>query len=146
MFTSLDEPDLELLIAGPSGWGDPVIVDNKRIRQLGYVEEHDLASLYQLSLGCVFPSLYEGFGYPVAEAITLGIPVACSNNSSLGEIAGDAAITFDPHSPEDMKRGLKSLVHDTALRNTIVKNCTARSNLFTPEHFRMQLLSLIKAL
>jgi glycosyltransferase involved in cell wall biosynthesis len=145
-FTTLQEIDIELLIAGPRGWGDTTIKENPHIRQLGYVEEGDLPALYHLAHGFVFPSLYEGFGYPVAEALTLGIPVACSNNSSVGEIAGDAAILFDPLSKEDIARGLQTLIHNTSERSRCKRNSMKRARMFTPDHFRLQMLSLFKKL
>lgn len=145
-YSSLKESDVELLIAGPPGWGDTSLKETRYIRQLGYVEEKDLPALYHLARGFVFPSLYEGFGYPVAEALTLGIPIACANNSSVGEIAGDAAILFDPHSEEAIAKGLHTLIHDDQERARCKKNSRERARLFAPEHYRSQMLSLFRTL
>ena len=67
-----------------------------RIEQLGYVEEQDMPALYTLADAYVYPSLYEGFGLPVLEAMQCGCPVVASNASSIPEVAGDAAILVDP--------------------------------------------------
>jgi glycosyltransferase involved in cell wall biosynthesis len=66
------------------------------LRRLGYVSDHELASLYRRATALVFPSWYEGFGLPVLEAMTLGCPVICSNGTSLDELGGNAAAYIDP--------------------------------------------------
>ena len=77
-----------------------------QIRFLGFVPTEELPSLYHHAELLVFPSLYEGFGIPLVEAMACGTPCACSNNSSLGEIAGDAAFTFSPSSVNSIKNAL----------------------------------------
>ncbi len=69
------------------------------VRWLGWTADADLEGLYALAARFVFPSLYEGFGLPVLEAMQRGVPVACSDRSSLPEVAGDAALLFDPDDP-----------------------------------------------
>lgn len=67
----------------------------------------------------VFPSTYEGFGLPVLEAMALGVPVVCSRTSSLPEVAGDAAVFFDPNSVDDMAKEIVSVACNPSLRDTL---------------------------
>ena len=83
------------------------------IRFTGFVENADIPNLWAEAGFYVFPSLFEGFGLSLIEAMSKGIPCACSNNGSLGEIAGDAAITFDPESVDDMAAALARLLGES---------------------------------
>ena len=94
-FTSLNRNDIELCIVGPQGWDTPHKAP-KNVRFLGFVPDNDLYALYTLSYGFVLASLWEGFGYPVVEAMLLRTPVATSDRSSLKEIANNNALLFDP--------------------------------------------------
>jgi glycosyltransferase involved in cell wall biosynthesis len=102
-----------------------------RVRLLGWVSEADLEGLYGVARCFVFPSLAEGFGLPVLEALERGLPVACSSASSLPEIAGDAARYFDPLDVEDMRRAIADLVADEALRSRLAVVGRARAQLFS---------------
>ncbi|WP_338114208.1 glycosyltransferase family 1 protein [Thiorhodococcus mannitoliphagus] len=93
----------------------------------GYLSDADLGSLIAYSAGLVFPSLYEGFGLPVLEAMAAGIPVACSSCTALPEVAGDAAIYFDPLSVEDIAESLISLTQDRRRRVALVRAGLARA-------------------
>ncbi len=97
------EAEVELIIVGPDGWGniDNSKIDNHRIRLLGYVPDEELYALYASAICFVFPSLYEGFGYPAVEAMSLGCPTALSRTSSLIEIGGDASIFFNPEKVDE---------------------------------------------
>ena len=81
----------------------------------GFVEDDQLAALYASSLGIVFPSLYEGFGLPVLEAMAFGKPVLCSRATSLPEVAGDAALFFDPRSPRELCDAMTRLLTEPGL-------------------------------
>lgn len=107
-FTQLNRPDIELVIVGPDGW-DKISRNHSNIRFLGFVPDEDLPSLYTLSCGFVLASLWEGFGYPVLEAMLLNKPVAVSNRSSLAEITKDVGIQFDPEDISAIKIGLEQL-------------------------------------
>lgn len=88
-----------------------------RVEFTGLVSEAELVSLYQRARAYVMPSFYEGFGLPVLEAMACGTPVACSNTSSLPEIAGEGnALFFDPHSDDDMAQALKKIWEEAPLR------------------------------
>jgi glycosyltransferase involved in cell wall biosynthesis len=84
------------------------------VRLLSWVSGAELEGLYALAAVFVFPSLYEGFGLPVLEAMRRGVPVACSNRSSLPEVAGDAALLFDPHDPRAMTAAIERILGDEA--------------------------------
>ncbi len=87
----------------------------------GYLTDGDLDLLYAHALFFVFPSLYEGFGLPVLEAMSHGTPVACSNAASLPEVAGDAAVLFDPRSPAEIQCALRDLLDSADLRATLAR-------------------------
>lgn len=107
---------LTLVIVGPKGWGDEVTKMGADIKIFDYVTDEELSALYSQATCFVMPSLYEGFGYPVIEAMYHGCPVACSNTSSLGEIAGKAAQTFDPSKPDDIAKTILTILSDSKLR------------------------------
>jgi glycosyltransferase involved in cell wall biosynthesis len=102
----------------------------------GYVSTPELGTLIANSLGMVFPSLYEGFGMPVIEAMAMGVPVACSNLTSLPEVAGDAAILFDPRVPDSLVTALISLASHQALRETLISRGRERATVFS-DHLQM---------
>jgi glycosyltransferase involved in cell wall biosynthesis len=85
------------------------------VRFLGWTSAETLEGLYAIASGFVYPSLYEGFGLPVLEAMARGVPVACSNTTSLPEVAGDAALLFDPERVEDIAAAITSLLTDATL-------------------------------
>lgn len=104
----------ELIIAGPFGWESEQLRHRlaltDRVRYLGPLPEEDLAGLTAGAQAFVFPSLYEGFGLPVAQAMACGVPVLTSNNSSLAEITGDCGVQFDPYSETEMSNAIGSVV------------------------------------
>jgi glycosyltransferase involved in cell wall biosynthesis len=89
------------------------------VRFLHWVEQADLEGLYAAATAFVFPSLYEGFGFPVLEAMRRGVPVACSDRSTLPEVAGDAALLFDPEDDEAIHAALVRLLGDDELRTRL---------------------------
>ena len=82
------------------------------VRLLGWIEPAELEGLYAAAACFVFPSLIEGFGLPVLEAMSRGVPVACSGRGSLAEVAGDAALIFDPESESEIAAAIERLVTD----------------------------------
>jgi len=88
----------------------------KQVRFLGYCPHGDLPTLYRGAACLIFPSLFEGFGMPVLEAMACGCPVVCSNTSSLPEIAGDAALQVDPFDGEAFAAAAARLLRDADLR------------------------------
>ena len=102
----------------------------------GYVSTPELGTLIANSLGMVFPSLYEGFGMPVIEAMAMGVPVACSHLTSLPEVAGDAAILFDPRVPDSLVTAMISLASHQAQRETLISRGRERATVFS-DHLKM---------
>lgn len=103
---------------------------NERVLLPGYVSPTDLQALYAHSLAVVFPSLYEGFGMPVIEAMARRIPVCCSNGTALAEVAGDAALLVDPRHPQQIATALLRLAGDEALRQRLVNRGLQQSRQF----------------
>jgi len=108
--------DVHLAVAGQSGWGDdPSLSDatlTGRVHRLGYVPQADLPALYSGASVFVFPSLHEGFGLPVLEAMACGTPVVTSDRSSLPEVADDAALLVDPTDAAALTTAVASLLDD----------------------------------
>jgi glycosyltransferase involved in cell wall biosynthesis len=101
------------------------------VRFLAWVEAGELEALYAMA-GCfVFPSLYEGFGFPVLEAMDRGVPVACSDRSSLPEVAGEAALLFDPESPRAIADAVERLLADPVLTARLRDAGRAQAARFT---------------
>ncbi len=97
----------------------------------GWVSPRELEGLYRASTCFVFPSLYEGFGLPVLEAMARGVPVATSDRGSLAEIVDDAALTFDPESPRAIADAVERLLHDPAERARLSEKGRARASRFS---------------
>jgi glycosyltransferase involved in cell wall biosynthesis len=101
-----------------------------KVRVLGYLPYEKLPVLYNLARLTVFPSLFEGFGMPVLEAMACGCPVACSNVTSIPEVAGDAARYFDPNSPEQIAQTILSLWDDERALRELGEKGVQRVELF----------------
>ena len=117
-----------LVIVGKPGWlSEPIIKgirSSDRVIWLDNVETHDLPAIYSLASLFVYPSLYEGFGLPVLEAMACGTPVITSDLSSLPEVAGDAALLVDPNSVDEIALAIKRLLEDQGLRKDLIsKGC-----------------------
>ena len=118
-----------LVIAGKFGWGN----QQSAIKFLGYVPQEDLPALYSGAQVFVYPSLYEGFGLPILEAMACGCPVVTSNVSSMPEIAGEAAVLVNPEKVEDIARGIKEVIGDKEIRDKLVKKGIERAKQFSWE-------------
>ncbi|MBN2464189.1 glycosyltransferase family 4 protein [candidate division WOR-3 bacterium] len=133
-------PSLKLVM---TGWSKPELIDRTRsaVTALGLqqrviimanpLDESQLSSLYRHCTAFVYPSLYEGFGLPVLEALAHGIPVACSRVSSLPEVGGEAAVYFDPTSVRDIAEKLNSIISDEVLERRLRRQGPLRAAEFS---------------
>lgn len=101
--------DLNLVLVGKYGWGQEIPV-SENIKQTGFVSQEDLSAIYSGARVFVYPSLYEGFGLPILEAMACGVPTITSNNSSMAEIAKDAAILIDPRNEAQLKKAIEMVL------------------------------------
>lgn len=130
------KPDLrknfELIIAGPVGWAAGATLNRIRSEAtyLGYVPEADLPGLVAGAAVFVYPSLYEGFGFPVVQAMAAGTPVVTSNTSCLPEVAGDAAVLTDPRSPAEIASMLERVLESETLRAELSSRGKRRAQLY----------------
>jgi len=140
-----------LVIAGGTGWGGININDTvadlglgKYVRILGYVDESILATLYAHALFLAMPSLYEGFGLPLVEAMVRGTPVLTSNNSSMPEVAGNAGLLIDPLDTQSIKNGLGELISNHNVRGALADNARANVTRFNWDNSAKQLVSVFE--
>jgi glycosyltransferase involved in cell wall biosynthesis len=130
--------DRRLLIAGQPAWnyqGEERLADELGMRDrvifAGYVPDGDLPALYSACDAFAFPSLFEGFGVPVLEAMACGAPVVTSDVSATAEVAGSAAVLVDPHSVASIRDGLRRALSDDGLRGDLVAFGRARAAQFS---------------
>ncbi|GAU82900.1 glycosyltransferase family 1 protein [Bosea sp. BIWAKO-01] len=109
------------------------IKSDRRVRRLPYVPMDTLYALIRGARAVLFPSLYEGFGLPVLEAMLLGTPTITSNTSSLPEVAGDAAILVDPYRPDAIRDAIRAVDSDDALCTELARRGREQAALFSPE-------------
>lgn len=144
-----------LVIVGTRAWGSevelrmlqrdelqPLKTTFRTIRRLDYLPRSLLLKLVRGARAVTFPSLYEGFGLPVLEAMTLGTPVLTSNTSSLPEVAGDAAIQVDPYDVRAIAEGLRALDADPALRERLSAAGIVQARQFTMESYQDRLAAM----
>jgi glycosyltransferase involved in cell wall biosynthesis len=136
--------DIPLLIAGPKGWlyeEDLALIEsvNGPVRRLGYLPRRHVVALLQCARFLAFPSICEGFGLPVLEAMQLGVPVLTSNTSSLREVAGDAAVLIDPLDIADMVRGTRQIASDADLRAELSRRGPLQAAKFDQREYRKRL-------
>lgn len=121
----------ELIIAGPSGWASGKTLARLRyVRYLGYVPEAIMPGLTAGAAIFAYPSLYEGFGFPVAQAMAAGVAVITSNVSSMPEVAGDAALLIDPKSQNELHHALSRLMTSDGLRAALAAAGRKRAESF----------------
>ncbi len=125
--------DVGLVLAGPQGWlYDPRWTEGVHGVVLpGYVDDADVAALYSGAEALVFPTLHEGFGFPVLEAMRCGTPVITSATSSLPEVAGPAALLVNPRDVGAIAAGIEQIVADSALRDSLIARGFVQAGRFT---------------
>jgi len=103
----------------------------KKVKLAGFVDENDLVAIYNLATVYCQPSFYEGFGMPVLEAMACGTPVLAAKINALQEIAGDAALFFDPYNVSDLAENIKSIFENTYLRKDLIKKGRVKARDFS---------------
>ena len=144
-----DFPDLHLVLAGKKGWLYEEIRYKAeelggKVHLPGYIASEDLPLLIRKARLFILPSLYEGFGFPILEAMAAGTPVVCSNASALPEVAGDAALLFDPHDVEAMRETARKVLEDEALRAELVERGLERAKVFSWERCAREILAVLE--
>ena len=138
----------KLILVGFSGWKNREIMDeinkNKNIIYLGYLSDEDLAKVYNLASLFVYPSFYEGFGFPPLEAMACGTPILISNKSSLPEVGADAAIYCEPNDINDIKDKIIKILSDDKLKTTMIEKGLKQAQKFTWEKSAKEHLELFK--
>jgi glycosyltransferase involved in cell wall biosynthesis len=155
----LSAVDIPLVITGAVGWGNrseaKMLEDlrtggrtqaSRRIYHFEYVSIPMLVALIRGARAVLFPSLYEGFGLPVLEAMLLGTPVVTSRASSLPEIAGDAALYVNPYDIEGIAQAIKTITADDDLRTELARRGRAQAALFSVERYRERVAALYERL
>lgn len=130
--------DFPLVIAGGKGWLNsdiPPLLDSlgikESVRFTGYIDGNDISAVYSGASVFAYPSLYEGFGLPILEAMSCGAPVITSNTSSMPEVAGDAALLVDPLNADELASALETVLEDEGLRTGMKKKGLARAAMFS---------------
>jgi glycosyltransferase involved in cell wall biosynthesis len=138
----------QLVIAGRPGWayGDTLqkIRDEPGVRYLGHVDEPTLAALYESASVLAFPSLYEGFGLPLLEAMAQGVPAVIGKSGALPELAGGSAIEVDPEDVDAIAGGLEKLLSDADLRKALGEAGKQRAAGFTWEKAAASTLGILR--
>lgn len=129
--------DTQLILAGGRGWHDDDIVkkacETPGVRWLGHVSGEKYRELLESATIFALPSLYEGFGLPVLDAMKAGVPVVISDRGSLREVAGDAAVYIDPEDVDSIAKGLSRLLNDEQLRSELWKKGHTQATKFSWE-------------
>lgn len=152
--SGLHQQGYSLVLAGKSGWLAQSILDaidhqppavRDCIRVTGYVDEADKAALLSGATTLTFPSLYEGFGFPVLEAQACGTAVICANTSSLPEVAGEGALLVDPLDTTALAEAMQRVASDANLRQNLVAAGYANLNRFSWPDAAVRVLDVLEA-
>ncbi len=143
--------EVRLVIAGARGWMNTPVHDTleklglmERVTFTGYVDRTDLAALYSMAECFVYPSLYEGFGLPVLEAMACATPVITSKTSSMPEVAGSAARLIDPLDEEDLARALEEILENKELQGRMTAEGLEQAKRFSWERCAKETLDVYK--
>ena len=150
---ALRDSQYNLVLAGGEGWmyedvRDQVVKRGLKQRVIfpGLVAEDDLPCLYSAASMMVFPSLYEGFGLPIVEAMACGVPVIASNASCLPEVAGNASLMVDPRDVSAMATAMQELVSQSSLRAALRARGLERAEQFRWENSAAELLQIYRTI
>lgn len=145
--------DLSLVIAGKKSWGYPQCFSKvqelnlkEKIIFCDYTSDEDLIALYNFAEVFIYPSFYEGFGLPVLEAMSCSAAVICSENSSLPEIAGDAAILVNPNDTQEIKNAIKKVLSGPDVKNTMSEKSVRQAGKFSWKKTAQETIEVYKKL
>lgn len=148
---TMADTDIPLVLVGWQGWGEKNWLEKiknnnlkSRIIFTGHVPDHDLCAVYTGATALVYPSLYEGFGLPIVEAMACNCPVICSDTASMPEVAGGAAFLIDPARSDDLAMAIEKIVYDTQIRRDLVEKGCSRAANFTWKSTAEQTLEVFK--
>ncbi len=143
---------LPLVMAGGKGWLEEDLRDyiheldlESNVHLTGYVDDPTLQALYQNCFAFVYPALFEGFGLPVVEAMSLGAAVITSNSTSLPEVCGDAAVLIDPTDTEALAQAMYQLENDASLRERLKQKALVQAAKFSWEKSAEKVLAVYSA-
>jgi glycosyltransferase involved in cell wall biosynthesis len=152
-FAKIKDKKIKLVVVGKRGWLWEEIIQapekyniTERVKFLDFVTDQDLPGLYKNAQCFVLPSLYEGFGLPVLEAMQYGCPVLTSNVSSLPEVGGDAAVYFDPTNTEEIAKKIDLVLSDEKLRKEMVEKGKIQVKKFSWEKTAKETLGVLEKL
>lgn len=134
-----------LVIAGRPGWNGERPPAGKGVRLLGHVDDATLSALYENAVGLAFPSLYEGFGLPLLDAMARGLPAIVGEGGALAELGGQAVISVDAESEADIARALATLLGDAGLRRRLAAAGRQRAAGYTWEAAARRVLEILAA-
>ncbi len=141
-----------LVIVGGGGWGGedlPSVVDSldlgSRVHLCGYVSDAELQAIYAGARCLLMPSLYEGFGLPVLEAMQHGVPAIASSTSSLPEVVGDAGVLVNPYSEKELASAITRIVHEPGLHEDLSRRASARTEQFSWQRAAEETLALFES-
>lgn len=142
---------MKLLVAGRLAWQYEDIIEKLKTYKyrdevvlLDYMPEAELAKVTAAAYALIYPSLFEGFGVPIIEAMQCGVPVACSNTSSMPEVAGDAALFFNPNDANDIALQMMVLYKDEKLRSELIQKGCVQANKFSWKDSAQKLWQIIE--
>lgn len=152
-FKNSDSDDVQLIIAGGKGWkaaGFYKQLDSHPFREkivvTGYVTKEELRVLYSGAIALIYPSMYEGFGLPVVEAMACGTPAILHHSSSLPEVGGDACLYFNNNDVQELASCMDIMATELALRKDLAQKALRQAALFSWEKYTIVLLSAIEKL
>ena len=142
---------MKLVIVGGKGWGEVNLLDTitqldliECVKVLGRVDDTVLATLYANAQFLVMPSLYEGFGLPLVEAMSYGTPVLTANNSSMPEVTGNAGLLVDALDVESIADGLQEMITNNELRERLAKNAKLNASRFSWDESAKKLITVFE--
>lgn len=160
LFSAITKQSLPLIVVGKTLAGDNFdqnhpwnhdlgiarnyIKQNSQFKALGYIPNEDLSVIYRLSSALLMPSLYEGFGLPILEALMCGCPVICSSEGSIPEVGGDAVLYIDPYNTDSIVDGINTLNSNKKLRDDLIEKGYIQAKKFSTKKMIEDTISVYK--